>query len=280
MTESDDRPSRANGAAIIPSLVVLGLVVTGLVLRVSALTPKGLLAIGSYDWVFEVHQALGVASVPVIVLHAIPTRRPLVLARVVASLVFVSSAGLLLTQRSAWGGAPSGIARVAFLLLSWAHAPLFLVAAFVVVLLALVRRKREEDEKTPSFFEWLRRAQIVFFVESAALAGILQQTRDQTFLSDTLFVAASMHFAVFVLLLEVVRSLAPPRPTKLATGGLIATATGAQLFSVSCMILGSRGMPLRYMSYLPDFQPLQGSASLGAFVLSLGLAVLLVAYRL
>lgn len=97
-----------------------------------------------------------------------------------------------------------------------------------------------------------RWVETAFFAQSIAIAAFLAFAGDAAVhLQDTLLTPAAFHFEATVLFFAVLRTLRTSR-----IGFLLATAA-AHALCWSMAILGLRGMPRRYLSWLPEFGPLQ-----------------------
>jgi heme/copper-type cytochrome/quinol oxidase subunit 1 len=79
------------------------------------------------------------------------------------------------------------------------------------------------------------------------------------------------------LLVAATRWRTPPR--RLAHVAVAVIAAGAGVTSVGFFLLGLRGLPRRYLAYLPEFQPLQILVGVGAVVTVIGCVLALEALR-
>ena len=52
--------------------------------------------------------------------------------------------------------------------------------------------------------------------------------------------------------------------------------TGFNILYFSMMVLGLKGMPRRYYTYLPEFAPLNLVSTIGSWILAVGLVIMLV----
>jgi hypothetical protein len=157
----------------------------------------------------------------------------------------------------------------------WSAAePLALVAlvAGLAIGVGVIKSTRHEGS---TWIRWVRRAEAVFFVEGL-LGSLLLATVPETHLPDTLFAVGTAHFEAFVLLFAVLRGLGGSPVRGWSWSGLAVAFVGAQVFCGGAIVVGIRGMPRRYVDYLPRFSSIHVVASCGAFILCAGIATIIV----
>jgi len=121
----------------------------------------------------------------------------------------------------------------------------------------------------------------LLFVAVTLILRTFQYVASLDYLGDTLLVVAADHgmqLALILLLLALAmreRRSAPPHGAGFhwVRVGIACFAFGALGFVWCIAILGTRGMPRRYMAYLPEFTGLQQWASAWALVLAAGVVL-------
>jgi len=128
----------------------------------------------------------------------------------------------------------------------------------------------------------------IMFLALFAIGGLtglfLGALSTDVHLTDTYFVVAHFHYVMmggtFIAYLAGVHYWWPKmfgrmyseKMSRLA-GALV--FIGFNLTFLSQFLMGSRGMPRRYASYVPDFQPMHVLSTVGSWILALGLFLIL-----
>jgi hypothetical protein len=159
----------------------------------------------------------------------------------------------------------------------WVFASGLAFPAWVAALVVSVHVYRAGRLESTLWSGWLRRIEALLFAGGSTLAMLLHLIDADTHLGDTLFPVAARHLEAFVLVFALLRALDREYVSRLQWSGLILAALGAHVFSYGCMLLGTRGMPRRYVAYLDRFTTLQVVASVGALVLLAGLLIIVLA---
>lgn len=345
----------------IPVLVVSALMLTGGLLRVSALRSSALFAPSTYGQVLTLHGALMMSMLPLALLWFAPQARSLHLAASVALqalcllplpvIMFATSArpaaialalsfGLVAgsvvvasfsrdhgdrtaratfavaaaIQCAAWIGFLAerpDLLQLAlfFLALAVVAAPVFesssspellvtgivyalshslvrlrgmqllsfaeFVAGLLVVAFVFRSTRREEDAWVRS----VRRVEVVSFLEALSLMAFLGALDPTLHITDTYFALGAPHFAGLVLVFALLRGARRAGRSAWGWLGLGLATVGAHVFVWTLAVLGTRGMPRRYVTYLPQFTQVHRLASVGAFALILGLVLMVAAHH-
>jgi heme/copper-type cytochrome/quinol oxidase subunit 1 len=133
----------------------------------------------------------------------------------------------------------------------------------------------------PLATRWLARAGLALLVLFAASATMLRMVSPESHLYDTLFAVACNHAAFLGAALMAFAAALRELPVASVNGrafriGVGLCLAGSAGFLVAFCVLGSRGMPRRYIAYLPEFIGLHRVASASTVVLFAGaLSVLL-----
>jgi len=148
-----------------------------------------------------------------------------------------------------------------------------LLAGLVLVAYVFGSTTREES----TWVRRVRRVEGLAFAEGLALVAFLGALDPEMHLHDTYFAVSGMHFEGLVLVFALLRSARRAGGSRLGWLGLALAALGAQVFGLAMAVLGKRGMPRRYVHYLPQFTSQHRIISVGAFVLLVGFALVLAA---
>lgn len=136
-------------------------------------------------------------------------------------------------------------------------------AISAVVLSVLVFRAARG---APPWGRRLVRLAAVASVQAALLRSFLSFLSEDMHLHDTLFPVGAAHLELLVPLV-VLLSLLPGAPRgRFARLAPFALGLGVHVLGWAFLVLGARGMPRRYLAYLPQFQPLHAVATAGAIV--------------
>ncbi|MDF2698232.1 MAG: cytochrome c oxidase subunit [Labilithrix sp.] len=200
------------------------------------------------------------------------TLYPLVLATLATPLLpsRSSTRPLLLSATLAYLVARTGVRFFGF-------TPLVLVELIAGVVLGVATLRSAGREPT-AWLRWVRRIEGALFGEAVLLTAFLGVVGSDVHLNDTLFPVGATHLEALVLLFASFRVLMPAGHTRWGWTGLSLTALGAHVFCWGFVVLGSQGMPRRYVQYLGRFSALHTVTSLGAFVFCAGALLLGVAY--
>lgn len=119
---------------------------------------------------------------------------------------------------------------------------------------------------------------------SIVLRSFLASLPRDIHLHDTTFIVGAMHMEVFVVLLGWLafwlRDREPrPRARGALHAGVGLVGLGAHLTCWGMVVLGTRGMPMRYRQYLDRFQPHHQVISLAATMLIVGLLLMITSTR-
>jgi cytochrome c oxidase subunit 1 len=128
----------------------------------------------------------------------------------------------------------------------------------------------------------------VMFLALFAIGGLtglfLGALSTDVHLTDTYFVVAHFHYVMmggtFIAYLAGVHYWWPKMFGRMYSQKLARLAgalvfIGFNLTFLSQFLMGSRGMPRRYASYVPEFQPLHVLSTVGSWILALGLFLIL-----
>jgi hypothetical protein len=148
----------------------------------------------------------------------------------------------------------------------WSGAPAFAAAVQGITALVLAVLAWRAVRGAPAWSRRLVRLAALTFVQAAWLRGFLSLLSTDMHLHDTYFVLGAFHLELLTPLVALL-SLSPPRPGRTAAFAPFALGLGVHVMGWAFLVLGARGMPRRYRSYLPQFQPLHVLATAGALVL-------------
>jgi heme/copper-type cytochrome/quinol oxidase subunit 1 len=115
----------------------------------------------------------------------------------------------------------------------------------------------------------------------AATSSLLGLMGPDIHLHDTYFETGAIHAGASVVLLATLAGVhasfaelvGRTYAEGLARAGAIVTAAGTLATSIGMLLLGTRGMPRRYATYLEDFEPLQQVIGVSAAAVAVGLAL-------
>lgn len=116
--------------------------------------------------------------------------------------------------------------------------------------------------------------------------GVLARLDADVHLHDTYFVAGAFHLEVWIVAATFLSGILAwsvplfgraPAPD-LARRGMVIACLGAIAHAITMLVLGSRGMPRRYASYLFEYTRLQQWSSLAAFAVAAGTVLLVAAF--
>lgn len=133
---------------------------------------------------------------------------------------------------------------------------------------------------------WARRYYVltmIVFAPTALLRMLLNMVSPSLHLHDTLFSVATFHLESFTPALALLgltyrdldNKLHRRGQARLAWAGFALLALGAHIMVWSLLVLGTRGMPRRYVKYLDQFQHLNILGTIGAILLVVGIAIAL-----
>ena len=169
-------------------------------------------------------------------------------------------------------------ALLAFLgLTQWAPGALSVLWVLAAACWVVVLWKRLSLPVLPEV-RWSARAGLALFSLALMLRLFLVVLSFESFLEDTLLAVAVHHVTVFGLtFLALAVAFNEFRGLRSSLGMRLAIASslvGALAFVWFFAILGVRGMPRRYMTYLPEFVGLQVAATIAALIFAAGFAVI------
>lgn len=173
-----------------------------------------------------------------------------------------------------------GIYALAFAVSTVAPANVGLVSGLVLPMASVALAGsawRAASAKQP-WTRGLLRIAALLFGQAAVLRGILSAFEPAHPLHHTLF-PAGVHHAEWFALTSAVLSLpgrVPNRPGSVR--GPLLFGVGAHVMCWSFVELGRRGMPARFVSYLPEFQPMQILITLASLTTVAGLAWIGITY--
>jgi hypothetical protein len=118
------------------------------------------------------------------------------------------------------------------------------------------------------------------FAPSIILGAFMLTLSRDTHLHDTTFTIGVLHMNVFVAMLTCLALWLrdrEPRPGARAalSVGVVLIGIGAHMTCWSMVVMGSEGMPLRYVGYLDQFETLHRVVAFGATVFMVGLVTVL-----
>ncbi len=133
---------------------------------------------------------------------------------------------------------------------------------------------------------WARRYYVltmIVFAQATLLRMFLNMVSPTLHLHDTLFPVATFHLEYFTPALALLgltyrdldNKLHRRGRARLAWAGFALLALGSHVLVWSLLVLGTRGMPRRYVKYLDQFQHLNILGTIGAILLVVGIAIAL-----
>jgi len=121
---------------------------------------------------------------------------------------------------------------------------------------------------------------LVTFLQAVLMRTFLDMVSVDLHLHDTLFAVGTAHLEFFTPASALLGLLYRRSPRafepRAAMTGFVLLASGAHVFVWSMLRLGTLGMPRRYASYLPQFEPLQILCTCGAMLLMLGVVAAII----
>lgn len=147
-------------------------------------------------------------------------------------------------------------------------------AGIVVAAIVWGSTRREQT----AWIRWVRRVEAVSFLQAVTLMAFLGALDPTVHIHDTYFALAAPHFTGLVLVFAMLRGADRAGRTRWGWLGLGLAVLGAHVFVWTLAILGTRGMPRRYVDYLPAFTSLHRVASVGAFAFLVGLLLVVAAH--